>query len=277
MNPDTKLACNYAVLRFLPYPETGEFVNLGVAVHCPAKGFFDTAFEGRKTQRVTDFFPELDKEMFKGARQAITAELARVKMTIRAEKDTELGRRVFRELVRPREAVFRFGEIRTILTDDVVTLAKRLFEQYVNRQFAEPKAYQETVMAQRYYKALRHYCPNQLFHRERKVGTDDYHVRIPIITDALGGNDAPRRAIKPLDLQREEPTAIIEHGDAWIQRLRRLKDVGRLPERFIFAVRKPHTEACIEAAEKIVADLEDEGGVVIGEEETDRLLFLAAY
>jgi hypothetical protein len=33
-----KLACNYAVLRFLPYPETGEFVNIGVAIGCPDKG-----------------------------------------------------------------------------------------------------------------------------------------------------------------------------------------------------------------------------------------------
>ena len=36
-------------------------------------------------------------------------------------------------------------------------------------------------------------------------------------------------ALKPLDLLRPEPTNIIEHGDAWIQRVRRLKQIGRLP------------------------------------------------
>jgi len=33
MNP-AQSACNYAMLRFLPYPETGEFVNVGVVVNC---------------------------------------------------------------------------------------------------------------------------------------------------------------------------------------------------------------------------------------------------
>ena len=36
-----KLACNYTVLRFLPYTETGEFVNLGVALACPDLHWFD--------------------------------------------------------------------------------------------------------------------------------------------------------------------------------------------------------------------------------------------
>ena len=276
MKPTAEYACNYAVLRFLPYPETGEFVNLGVAVHCPATGFFGTAFEGRKTKRVTDFFPELDHDVFKAARRAIAAELGRVGRTIARENDMELGRRVFRELVRIREAVFRFGEIRTILTDDPATLAGRLFAQYVNRKFAEPKAYQETVMAQRYYEALRRFRPGKVFRREKLVGTGTYHVRIPITTEELGSNDAPQRAIKPLDLQRAEPTAVTEHGDLWIQRVRRLKAIHRMPERFIFAVRQPAGGAEADAAQSIIADLKREDVIVIGAEETDRLLELAA-
>ena len=276
MKHTTEYACNYAVLRFLPYPETGEFVNLGVAVHCPATGFFTTAFEARKAQRVTGFFPELDRDAFKGARQAIAAELTRVGKTIAKEQNTELGRRIFRELVRTREAVFRFGEIRTILTDAPATLADRLFGQYVNRQFAQVREYHETVMAQRYYDALRQYRPDRVFRRGTIVGTAAYRVRIPITLDVTGANDAPFCAIKPLDLQRTEPTAVIEHGDAWIQRVRRLKAIGRLPERFIFAVRRPGLGICGDAAEQIVTELKSEGVVVIGAEETERLVKLAA-
>jgi hypothetical protein len=33
MNPKQH-TCNYAILRFLPYPETGEFVNVGILVTC---------------------------------------------------------------------------------------------------------------------------------------------------------------------------------------------------------------------------------------------------
>ena len=42
------LPCNFAVLRFRPYRETGEFVNIGVVLACPAARFFDFHVE---TQR----------------------------------------------------------------------------------------------------------------------------------------------------------------------------------------------------------------------------------
>lgn len=276
MNRPAKYACNYAVLRFLPYPETGEFVNLGVVVHCVARGYFGLMLETRKQARVTDFFPELDREAFREARRAIAAEMERVKMMIQQSNDAEQGRLLFRELVRPREAVFRFGETRTILTDEPGALAARLFAQYVNRHFAQPKEYQETVIARRVFDALRTLRPGQVFHREQLVGTEEYHVRIPICSDWRTSEGVPMRAIKPLDLARPEPTAVIEHGDAWIQRVRRLRRIHRLPDRFIFAVRRPTDPACGEAARQILAELEGEGVVLVEADATEQILALAA-
>lgn len=276
MNRPAQYACNYAVLRFLPYPETGEFVNLGVVVHCPARGHFSLRLETRKQARVTDFFPELDRESFRAARRSIAAEMERVKMMIRRSNNAEQGRLLFRELVRPREAVFRFGETRTILTDELGALAPRLFAQYVNRHFAQPKEYQETAMARRFHDALRTFRPDRVFHREQVVGTEEYHVRIPICSDWRTPEGVPMRAIKPLDLARPEPTAIFEHGDAWIQRVRRLKAIERMPERFIFAVRRPTDTACDAAAEKVLAELKDEGAILVPEEATKMIVELAA-
>jgi hypothetical protein len=275
MNPAAKYVCNYAVLRFLPYPETGEFVNLGVAVHFPAFGRFDAQIENRKIARVADFFPELNRASFKAARRAIGEEMERVQRLIAREQDAELGRRVFRELVRPRETVFRFGETRTMLTDEPSTVAARLFARYVHRNFARQKEYQEAVMARRFYEALRVYRPNYVFHRDELVGTEEYHVRIPICSEMRTPDGVPLRAIKPLDLMRDEPTAVIEHGDAWIQRVRRLRRIQRLPERFIFAVRRPIEPACDHAAEKVLEELESEGVVLVGAEDTNRILTLA--
>lgn len=276
MNRPEKYACNYAVLKFLPYPETGEFVNLGVAVHCPARGFFGVKMEMRKQARVTDFFPELDRENFRAARRAVAAEMERLQILIAPGKDAEMGRRLFRELVRPRETVFRFGETRTILADEPGALADRLFAQYVHRHFALPREYQETVMARRFLEVLRAHRPDRIFHREQRVGTDEYHVRIPICSDWHTTDGVPMRAIKPLDLVRNEPTAVIEHGDAWIQRMRRLRTIHRLPERFIFAVRRPNDAVCREAAQKVLTELEGEGAVLVEADATERLLALAA-
>ncbi|TAM57619.1 MAG: DUF3037 domain-containing protein [Rhodanobacter sp.] len=35
-----RFACQYAIIRFLPYAETGEFANVGVVLACPATGYF---------------------------------------------------------------------------------------------------------------------------------------------------------------------------------------------------------------------------------------------
>ena len=51
-----KLACRYAILKFLPYTETGEFANVGVVLACPATGFFGFKLETRRYARFTDFF-----------------------------------------------------------------------------------------------------------------------------------------------------------------------------------------------------------------------------
>lgn len=144
--------CNYAVVRFLPYRETGEFVNVGVALFCREANFFDVALETQRRRRVTDFFPELDRDIFTAGRQMFHQELLRVKTLIcdddrKLDMETRAG--VFRELVRPRESVFRFGEMGTALAEDPAKKLAELFERFVNRQFAQPHEYQETDMARR--------------------------------------------------------------------------------------------------------------------------------
>ena len=115
------LACNYAIVRFLPYRETGEFVNVGVVLFCPQSGYFDLKLETRKQGRVTDFFPELDKSLFRLGRQHFYDELKRVRELLNGENrraDDQARLSVFRELLKPRESVFRFSEVATILAED---------------------------------------------------------------------------------------------------------------------------------------------------------------
>ncbi len=142
--------CNYAVVRFLPYRETGEFVNVGVVLFCREARLFDVALETEKRQRVTDFFPELDPELFTTGRRGFFEELRRVKQLLKADNRTltdEARLGVFRELVRPRESVFRFGETGTVLAEDPAAKLKELFDRYVNRQFAKTREYREKAGA----------------------------------------------------------------------------------------------------------------------------------
>ena len=50
------IPCRYAILRFLPYVETGEFANVGVVLMSTAGRYFGFRLLGRRVARVTHFF-----------------------------------------------------------------------------------------------------------------------------------------------------------------------------------------------------------------------------
>lgn len=56
MNP-TQTASNGALLRFMPYPQTGELVNVGVLMNCLQPRFLHFLAEERMPYRVKAFFP----------------------------------------------------------------------------------------------------------------------------------------------------------------------------------------------------------------------------
>ena len=251
--------CNYAVVRFLPYRETGEFVNVGGVLFCRDAGFFDVMLETKRRQRVTDFFPELDRELFSQGRQTFNQELRRVKQMLCADDrrladDARLT--IFRELVRPRESVFRFSEVGTVLAEDPAKKLAELFDRFVNRQFAKAKEYQETVMAHRLMDVLKAHQLLGHYQQNKKIGNDEFHVLMPIVSEARNHRGVALRAIKPLDLDRDEPTKIYDHGDAWIKRVERLKQVNQLPEGMLFTVREATTdEKRIKACQQIREEL----------------------
>ncbi len=135
MNP-TQAVCNYALLRFMPYPQTGEVVNVGVVVNCLQPGFLEFKTETRIPEWLNQVFPNWTKEKYERAQAAMTTEFERVKKLVSQARDPMTGRRNFQELVRPRESVFRFGEIRTISSADPERVADELFERYVMRTSA---------------------------------------------------------------------------------------------------------------------------------------------
>ena len=124
--------CNYALLRFLPHPETGEFVNVGVVVSCIEPAMLEFWMDAPTVfPRVKAFFPQLKPEVFRSAHVAMEQEFERIKVQVRLAQDPKTSLHAFRELVRPRESMFRFGEIRTIETPTPEGVAKQLFERYV--------------------------------------------------------------------------------------------------------------------------------------------------
>jgi hypothetical protein len=120
--------CNYAILRYLPYRDRGESANIGVLVTCSQPCFWHFTAEAKMPERVKAFFPNQDAAKYEAAFEAFRAEMERLKGVAHTPKTLQIA---FNETVRMRESVFRFGEVRTILTANPQTLVEELFSHYV--------------------------------------------------------------------------------------------------------------------------------------------------
>ncbi|HSZ59527.1 MAG TPA: DUF3037 domain-containing protein [Tepidisphaeraceae bacterium] len=272
----TELVCNYAILRFLPYKEIGEFINVGVVVHSPEINFFDYSLAPRRNRRVRLFFPELDTGVYKAGIGAIERELGRLRNTeglftgVRKLNAEEIGHglTVFRSLLQRREALFSFASPGTLLGDPYKSVGE-LYERYVERQFAREQGYQEREMQSQLSQWMSRWGLRTKYRTGVRVGDAMFHLTLPFVHLE---EERPIRAIKPLDLDKKDPTAVFEHGDIWVQRMRRLAERNLLPDRTVFTIRLPETGDVRMAADTVVSDLRELPRIEsVPFEETDEL------
>jgi len=249
--------CNYSILRFLPYPETGEFVNIGIVL-LANNGEFRFKIATRR-QRVTRFFETLDSKVYIRARNEVDEELNRL-VGFFASRRNEISLLVttFKHLIQPRETMMRFSEPGTITTIDIGETLETLFDHYVNHSFAN-KEYQEKVLERQLGSLLATSNLKQRY-SERRLGDSEYDVRFPFV---LMADEQAAQAIKPLYFGQAEPSRILEHGDAWQAKVMRLKRAQRLAKDTLFITEPPSEEQpkLIKAYEEVTNALADVEGV----------------
>jgi hypothetical protein len=129
------VACQYSFVRFLPYPETGEFANVGVLLACPSTGFFGSKLISHPaTNRVLAFFESLDEKILRSALTDLDKELARIGKIV-AElypaQGSALITRFFAEVVRPRESLLRFSAAGAVMSADPKATLDELYIRLV--------------------------------------------------------------------------------------------------------------------------------------------------
>ena len=113
----------YALLRVVPRPERGEFVNAGVVLYCPALRFLD-AYVHLDSERLRALDPKLDSE-------AVLAHLEAIRTVCAGGQGAgsigllEPGER-FGWLVAPRSTVVQPSPVHTGLADDPETALEHL-------------------------------------------------------------------------------------------------------------------------------------------------------
>ena len=274
-----KFACQYALLRFRPFIETGEFANVGLAMMAPDARYFGFRIL-KKYGRITQFFHQLDRQIYLDGRQLFREEMERFGKELRrsaldgrkTQPDLTLARNLFAEAVRPREAMLQFSEQRIVLAEDPKAKLLQLFEHYVERNFVT-KEYQERLLENNVRKLLAHAQLGPKYQRE-KIGNDDFSVNFPFVRMVEG---KPERIIKPLYLAQSDTNKILTHGGQWVDKVRRLRNRNALPPDVLFPVSEPAADTKpYHAFQEIRADLLEAGIQVVRAEDEQKIIRFAA-
>ena len=232
-----QVACRYAVVQFVPYLETGEFANVGIAMVCPQTGYFGFKLQNtRKSKRITNFFDELPRTVFARAVQGIRKELERIEELVARQMATgrpEMVREVFEGWSIPRS----HHPIQHASSCPYRRPARELgekFDHYVDRSFATPEYVEQEI--ERRIKALLGSLELKLPFRPARVGDDEVYVKFPLVQQR---GETVAKIIKPFNLNQTEPMGIYDHGGTWLQRIQRLRKRNLLPHDVLFAVRGP--------------------------------------
>lgn len=235
-------ACHYAIVRFVPFVETGEFANVGVVLFSPRARFFSFQLMTNRYARITNFFEELDAKVYRTVMRNAQEELQRIARqfkpigTDRRLKvfDSAAAYALWAELTKPLASVLRMSEPRLAMADDPAKKLKDLFAYYVERNFVT-REYQDELLIRAVRGVLRDAGVLDRFHQMR-VGNDEYHATFPFVATV---DDQPVQIIKPLNLSQAEPTKILDHGLAWVYRLKTLRRKNLLPDEVLVAVGDP--------------------------------------
>lgn len=270
-----KYACRYAIIRFVPFPETEEFVNIGVILTCPSSGYFGFKLQQKKRHaRVTNFFSDVGRESYKEAIEMFSRELSRVQYIAHSDLSDSPSeiRKLFEALVHPREALIQFSAPRARMADDPVSVLDKLFSYYVERSFVTQE-YKEQILERR-IRNLVHALDLPKPFKAVEVGDEFASAHFPLVQE-----DGYRavKAIKPFYLAQSEPSKIIAHGGLWVDRIRRMRRRNTLPRALMFAIEPPAIEdqKRYTAFAEIRDDLEDMGIITVSAQAEDQIINFA--
>lgn len=257
-------ACHYAIVRFMPFVETGEFGNVGVVLFAPSARFFGFKVLGQRVSRITNFFEQMDSKVFRASMHATREELQRVSDMLKGlgtdrrfkSLDREASTHLWLEILKPRESMVRFSDSRLAMASDPQAKLAELFAYYVERNFVT-KEYQEQAMERGVRGFLKAAHLSDRF-QPLRVGNDEYNALFPFV--ALD-DEQPVKAIKPLRLDHAQPAQIIDHGGQWRVRIEALKKRDLLPGKVLFAINGENSgeSASARARREVVASLLDLG------------------
>lgn len=277
---------DFATIGFRPFPETQEFVTMGViALDTAARQFDFVLQDARKTGRVLAMFPKAGKALYREARAKVEAELVSIRNAVIGQgpggnvplfpvfRDKENG--LFAAITSPQEGVFCYPVKGRRMAADMDDVLAALKARFIDQDGLTAQQVGEQQMGRAIKNILRNAKLLPAYKQNAKIGPEEFQVTFAFAH--LKGAARADRALRPLNFDLATSTDIYNHGDEWIQRMKRLKRLDYRPDQCLIAARAPkdETEHRGEAFRQIVAELLAEEFLCIGENETGKVLDFA--
>jgi hypothetical protein len=225
---------NAPIIRFRPYRDLGEFVNIGVLVYFPQinQNFLKISND---FSRIKGFFPEIKKELFDEILSFLTTEMTEyqpIDVSLNATgqlfcdmtSTDSLGN--FRQLTSIKEGVIYFGEIISGITENAPIEVDELYNYYVMRNSTKPKLDNEEMLKETFLKQLNNWKLASHF-SQGFIGNENYRIPVPFVN--------PKLSIKTLFLDRSA-IEIYNTGDQLISKLSRLSTLGDFDKKLLLPI-----------------------------------------
>ncbi|WP_415888436.1 DUF3037 domain-containing protein [Neptuniibacter sp. SY11_33] len=230
-----KFACQYKVIRFAPFAETGEFANVGVALLCPASREFIFQLAPKRFGRVTSFFEGMDPAVYRTTIEHLSKELNRFKNLVSIDTHEGLVKQLFEDLLREKGSILRFSDTGVLLTENMDQALEDLYGFHVGRRFIN-RSHREQEMVKRLRVSLQQFDLQKVFKKQNL--TDGLHeANFPFVR---GAADRPLAAIKPLAFDQAAKKGVVENADQWFAKLRSLVGANVIaPEKLLISMADP--------------------------------------
>jgi len=254
-----KVAMKYAVLRFMPYPETGEFANVGILCASSKLNKIEYRLAVKPPKRIGQFFNHLDKSVYKTALSALDNELALIKANV--ERGLVSSADAFALLTKPKATILGFDTPRTCLADGLLSLVETAYDDLVEHEFARNDSY-EVILNRRVKQFIGSLELATPFVR-KTLKKGDWGVQFDLVQHS--SETDVNKIIKPLFFDFSDEKKCIDHIDAWNSKFRRLDRYKLLPKDRLIPIEL--NDQSEESFDEVFTEFKEFGDVILANQE----------
>lgn len=226
---------HYAIVRFRPYAETGEFANIGVIAVNLATSEMQFRLAPKRFARIGHFFDTKAHQAYSSAIEELRIELPRA-IEFLPRNYVRSSTVQFSGLIGSAESSITFSEPRTIKTDlDLDNLIAKLFDRFVRREFDRDEDI-EARLTKDIRKKLHQFGIKHF--RTLTVADEIIPIRFP-----LAYYSSNLAAIKPLAFDHKNPIHIIDYSAYWKKRLIYHLEKGNIQPGNLYLAIEPPSES----------------------------------